>query len=321
VFIAAFTLLYGISDTASAPFFGMGASRSVDGGGIGQLVEPAISDFHGNVISSSVVDPSATGIVVTEMDGSVRVEMGRSDIYRGSLVLINQEYACEFPDERELVDIAGFKTPSYRVSDSALSLSGSISEPLNAMMDAFFAETGSDAVTVISAFRDYDRQMEILNEYIALVGGNEAYKWVAVPGHSEHHSGLAVDFGVHSGDAPRTFSGTGVYEWFGQNCDKYGFILRYPDDKTDITNTTHEPWHFRYVGVPHAHFIHKMGLCLEEYIDFLMGFSQDEPYCDEFDGRGFEVFFTRDREIVLPSSCEYEISGNNFDGFIVTVKG
>ena len=320
VLLAAFTLLYGLSDSASAPFFSFSGTGLVDGRFSDQPAVPIAHDPQDGADPYDADDLSEADDAGLEEDDSIRIKLGAPDIKRGSLVLINQDYGCEFPDERDLVEIAAYKTPSYRVSDDSLMLSGSIIEPLNAMMDAYYAETGQDTVAVISAFRDYNRQMEILNEYISLMGGNEAYKWVAVPGHSEHHSGLAVDFGVFSNGAFRTFLGTGDSSWFRQNCDKYGFILRYQEDKTDITNTENEPWHFRYVGAPHASFISQMGLCFEEYIEFIAGFSRDEPFLGEMDGESYEVYFTRDHEIVIPPGYYYDISGNNIDGFIVTVR-
>ena len=90
----------------------------------------------------------------------------------------------------------------------------------------------------------------------------EALKWVNQVGYSEHQSGLAVDInadGIHS-------AGYEVYDWLAQNAWQYGFILRYPEDKTDITGTSYEPWHYRYVGVEAAQAITQQGVCLEEYL-------------------------------------------------------
>ena len=84
-------------------------------------------------------------------------------------------------------------------------------------------------------------------------------KSVAVPGTSEHQTGLAVDIG----------SGQKVYDWLAENSWKYGFILRYPEEKIDITGITYEPWHFRYVGKTMAKDVYDSGLCLEEYLEAL----------------------------------------------------
>lgn len=90
-----------------------------------------------------------------------------------------------------------------------------------------------------------------------------AEQWVAVPGTSEHQIGIAVDINADT----EKCKAEDVYDWLADNAHKYGFINRYPADKTDITGISNEPWHYRYVGVDAATEIHKKDLCLEEYIE------------------------------------------------------
>ena len=90
---------------------------------------------------------------------------------------------------------------------------------------------------------------------------------VAIPGHSEHETGLALDVN----------SGTKVYKWLGENCWDYGFILRYPDDRIDITGIIYEPWHFRYVGTELSLELRELGLCMEEYFDMLTEQQKNIP--------------------------------------------
>ena len=85
---------------------------------------------------------------------------------------------------------------------------------------------------------------------------------MADPGASEHHTGLAFDITV----AGTIFKGTEQQIWLHKHCWDYGFIIRYQEDKEDITGVTYESWHYRYVGVEHAKIIMKEGLCLEEYL-------------------------------------------------------
>lgn len=93
---------------------------------------------------------------------------------------------------------------------------------------------------------------------------------VAVPGTSEHQTGLAVDLVdksyQHLDDAQAS---TEVQQWLMENSWKYGFILRYPEEKSDVTGIIYEPWHYRYVGEPAAREMRELGLCLEEYIEWL----------------------------------------------------
>lgn len=100
----------------------------------------------------------------------------------------------------------------------------------------------------------------------------EAAKWVAPPGTSEHHTGLAMDivsadyFDYYS-DLEHDFDKFDEFKWLIAHCAEYGFILRYPEDKQDTTGITYEPWHYRYVGKEAAEVIMSEGLCLEEYLE------------------------------------------------------
>ena len=96
----------------------------------------------------------------------------------------------------------------------------------------------------------------------------EAAKVVAYPGTSEHQTGLAVDL-IDSAytSLDQGQEQTATQQWLMENCWKYGFILRYPSDKSDVTGIIYEPWHYRYVGEEAAAAMHKSGLCLEEYLE------------------------------------------------------
>ena len=92
-----------------------------------------------------------------------------------------------------------------------------------------------------------------------------ALRTIAQPGHSEHHTGLAVDLNDVSGD----FAGTAAYRWLQAHGAEYGFIQRYRPEKSAITGIEGESWHYRYVGKEHAQAMEKLGLCLEEYVALL----------------------------------------------------
>ena len=332
VSFAVFTLPHVFSNTASAPY--------ADGDFIGDhFIAPDTSvpqaGFPNELTPELPVEPGADPaaepeLTVTHDDLStepdapadndfITVKMDIADISHGSLLLINNDHRFDIPDEPGFIAINESKASSYRVTSDRMMISPLAIEPLNDMMDAFHDETGISSVTVISAFRDYEKQQETLNDYIKLVGRAEAPKWASLPGHSEHQAGLAVDFGLYSGGALRTFTGTGVYAWFKENSYKYGYILRFPDDKSEITETAHEAWHFRYVGEPHAYLMHENNWCLEEYVELLREYTPSETYSVTYDDRDYEIFYTSDTEIPIPFDCEFDISGNNVDGFIVTL--
>ena len=126
---------------------------------------------------------------------------------------------------------------------------------------------------VTSGYRSIELQQQLYDNEIATYTAQGydyeeaeeiAKHWVTLPGTSEHHTGLAVDISAVEDSGQ---SSEEMYPWFMENCYKYGFILRYPEDKTDITGINYEPWHYRYVGKEVAKEIHEQGICFEEYLE------------------------------------------------------
>ena len=115
---------------------------------------------------------------------------------------------------------------------------------------------------ICSGFRGYWDQYYLYNNYVARDGKAEADTYSARPGHSEHQTGLAMDLN----NASRSFYGTREAAWIADHCAEYGFIIRYPQGKENITGFIYEPWHVRYVGKDLARKITDSGLCLEEYL-------------------------------------------------------
>ncbi len=119
-------------------------------------------------------------------------------------------------------------------------------------------------IKAISAYRDYDYQKELFQQYVKEKGSAYALTCSAKPGHSEHQTGLAVDVEGSNNDY-NNFIDTKEYIWLKDNAHKYGFILRYPLNKEHITGYKFEPWHYRFVGKA-AKKIYKNKLTLEEYL-------------------------------------------------------
>ncbi|SHH73856.1 D-alanyl-D-alanine carboxypeptidase [Sporobacter termitidis DSM 10068] len=139
------------------------------------------------------------------------------------------------------------------------------------------ARTAGLSPIICSAYRSYDKQMSLYNSQVSKQAAKglsyekareEAKKVVACPGTSEHNLGLAAD--IVSKDyqlLDDAQAQTPEAQWLKDNCYKYGFIPRYPPDKSDITGIIFEPWHYRYVGVEAATYITENNLCLEEYLN------------------------------------------------------
>lgn len=143
-------------------------------------------------------------------------------------------------------------------------------------LEAFFIEMRANGVTdvsVTSGYRSYDYQVQLFEQRVAMYPSlsreeaeAKAATVVAIPGSSEHQSGLCID--MHNlASADVKFGQTASFEWVSQNAHKFGFILRFPEDKVAITGISYEPWHYRYVGRYHATRIYESGLCLEEYVE------------------------------------------------------
>ena len=114
-----------------------------------------------------------------------------------------------------------------------------------------------------SAYRSYGYQQALFAAKSHTFTKN--FQSVAMPGASEHQLGLAVDVSVN-GRLDTHFAGTEAGIWLQNNCDQYGFIIRYPKDKSDTTGIVYEPWHLRYTGIPHSKYMTEHNICLEEYI-------------------------------------------------------
>jgi D-alanyl-D-alanine carboxypeptidase len=220
------------------------------------------------------------------------------------------------------VSVYNGKNDCYFVRDRNVLVDAAVMEPLNDLMKAFYDATGINDVNVVSGLRTYEEQQSLYEA--SLEANGEAYTalFVAQPGCSEHHTGLAVDLSIYHADTgtSETFDGSGPYGWIAETGWRYGFVLRYPEAKKDVTQVGDEPWHFRYVGVPHAWYMTEHELCPEEYIELLRGYTYvGEHLSIECSGHKYEVYFCPGTDVYVPKQGEYDISGNNIDGFIVTV--
>lgn len=152
-----------------------------------------------------------------------------------------------------------------------------IVEALNAMLQDG-RNQGLNPI-ICSSYRTNNKQTQLYNNkvrqyqnlgYNIEKAKNLASYWVAIPGTSEHETGLALDIVSKSYQIlDENQENTKEQKWLLENSYKYGFILRYPKDKQDITMTNYEPWHYRYVGVENSTYIKENNLCLEEFIEYL----------------------------------------------------
>lgn len=247
------------------------------------------------------------------------------EVYNGFLILVSNNYACRH-DGIDLVNVSENYNHKYQITDYAVQANRTTLTAMDAMFLDFNEAVGDNDLMISCDYRSMELQQQLYDKEVEEKGEEEGSKWVAKPGHSEHQTGYAFDLTLrHEDGTISEFDGKGKYAWIEENCEKYGFIVRYPDDKTDITGIYHEPWHIRYVGVAHACYIKEHGLCFEEYIDTVKSYTAQKPleYQDCWMNR-WQIYYAKAQgdqtSVPVPKGKEYEISGNNADGFIVSVK-
>ena len=133
----------------------------------------------------------------------------------------------------------------------------------------------------VSGWRSLEEQRDIFAASLREDGEEFTRKFVALPGCSEHQTGLAIDLALKKEKVDficPDFPCEGICQRFRERAAAYGFIERYREEKKHLTGIAGEPWHFRYVGCPHAEIMEKLGMCLEEYREFIKRFPYGERY-------------------------------------------
>nr|WP_233167302.1 M15 family metallopeptidase [Paenibacillus roseus] len=237
-----------------------------------------------------------------------KLTISSDEVRKGSLLLINRQYPVS--EDGVLPEIVSLFQRKDLVKGFGI-LDNSVQLPLDLVQkfSVIVESAKNDGVThflITSGYRDNEQQRE-LYEKMGADYANPA-------GHSEHNLGLSLDIGSTVGmmkDAPEG-------KWLEQNAWKYGFVLRYPEDKTDITGVLYEPWHFRYVGLPHSVIMQEHSFVLEQYLDYL---KEQRQITGAIDGQTYSVSFypvIEGQDIQVPLPDQYELSGNNIDGVILT---
>lgn len=235
------------------------------GGFIGRSIEKKISE-----------EKVAEAVSKVEKEDKTKLDAVKKELYDlkediddtaldkpWNLVLVNYEHPMKEGYVPELKELEPGYSVDSRIADEARQM----------LADA--KEAGLHII-MCSAYRSVERQKtlfdECMREYIKSGMGHwDAYQEtvlkIAEPGESEHALGLALDLISNQyTELDKRQETTKEAKWLAENCHKYGFILRYPPEKTEITGIIYEPWHYRYVGEEHAKKIHELGVTLEEYL-------------------------------------------------------
>lgn len=269
-----------------------------------------------------------------------KIVLDREDLHRGALILVNEKYGIGWNAPGEL-EAVGRDVPSKPQNGR---LKGTLSEERSAAAlkprDGVLLERqarawlerlmdkigGWDIIVPVSGWRSRSEQQSIWDESMRDNGEEYTRTYVALPGHSEHQTGLAIDLGLrqeHIDFICPEFPDTGICGRFKERAADYGFVLRYPAGRENITGIGYEPWHFRYVGVPHALIMAENDMTLEEYTVYIQQFdSPVHPCCIRMGGRAICVSYAAadpgQTALWVNETAPYYISGNNVDGFVLT---
>ncbi|MBE6694321.1 MAG: D-alanyl-D-alanine carboxypeptidase family protein [Ruminococcaceae bacterium] len=243
------------------------------------------------------------------------VTLSDADVKKGTLVLVDREHAYSFPEDN--THLARIFTVYSAHADAKPYILG-ISEFMEAealvnmdkLLTEYYKQTGDDNIVLNEAYRTYEEQDKL-----------------SIPaGHSDHHTGLGCTLKIVGADDEKTDLNEDpeAYAWIVANAHKYGFVVRYPESKTEQTGIEGYEYYFRYVGVAHATYMKANDLCLEEYVELVKNYSYDGEHLRVlgYDGKTYEIYYAAvdgDTAVKCPTNYNYTASGTNEGGVIVTI--
>ena len=252
-------------------------------------------------------EESAVGLEDTEMEGFTKYEVAATELSRGYLVPSTAEKPAMPAENQRTVDLSQYKNEFYSISGSQMSLNEEAAEALNRLMADYHTATELNDFVVYGTTNTYTADGSVCPRAF-----------------SENAAGNSVDLAILGYESLITYDGMDSQSWVIENCGKYGFIVRYPEGKSTVTNQEFCPWHLVYVGQPHAEIMSRQKLCLEEYVGMLKGYTVESPLIYPAESGNYTIYFEPASgditPVRVPIGGGYSISGNNSDGFIVTAR-
>ena len=240
------------------------------------------------------------------------ITLAEADAKAGPLVLVNATHEYTFPaTDAHLQEIytayATHKPNSvYGLSGLSKYMEKTALAAMDNMITDFAAASGKTNILIKYAYRSYEDQ--------------KAFQ--TAPGFSDHHTGFGVQLAYTQDERNYDLSADPTYAWIAENCYKYGFVVRYPDAKADITGVSDYESYFRYVGVAHATYMVANDLCMEEYVE-LLSVQKNPLKVTGADGCKYEIYYYSvdgDTKVEVPTNYAYTVSGTNDGGVVVTVN-
>jgi len=296
----------GSGSTSSGTTTGSSSASTIN---LPQIVTDAPPSQTVPIVTETTTQTTTQISGVVLPDSYQAVPMPNEMIHKGSLILVDKDHPCEMvKEELDLVQVcyASDKPDTYEVSyPGHTALNQTALSKFNRLMKAYYAETSNT---------------EIMFNYGWLEEGKEK-------SNPESSTALDVQLHVKRNNGNYEFvSNITPFSWIFEHMDSYGYVLRYPNDKTDVTGVKGGYTAIRYVGVPHAAYMTANNLCLEEYLSILkskysfgqgiLEYSTSELTYNIYYFPANKIGTT---EVPIPKNGSYEISGDNCGGFIVTV--
>ena len=248
-------------------------------------------------------------------DGFSLIKLSQSGVFKGSLVVIDDTHPYVMPtgEDNTLISLynqPGFKT-SYRLKNSHVALRSEIIEKFSAMIDTLKARFNSASLS---------------EDYLLITNAGTVNDPEAVIDYAdENSSGYSFDIRVYiTSTGKNRRLNADEQTWLAENCRTYGFVLRYEEGKESVTGVIADLFHFRYVGVPHATYMKANNLCLEEYVELVKNYTYKTPLTITVGVKKYDVYYVKSAgastTAYVPTGYVYTVSGNNVDGFIITVE-
>lgn len=195
--------------------------------------------------------------VNANLDYEYYTNTSSADLSKGNLILVNKYYKLD----------SNYVPSDLVTIDSKYGVSRQMQKEAYEAFIKMFEAARKEGLHfyAVSPYRSYSYQQQLYNNYVNSDGKKNADTYSARPGYSEHQTGLAIDVMASGTSTLNDFGNTKEYTWLCKNAHKYGFILRYPKGKEDITGYIYEPWHYRYLGINVATKVYESGLTYDEY--------------------------------------------------------
>ena len=264
--------------------------------------EDATEDSEDNENPQDITEASEEP---TEDPFSQVITLSQSQIHNGPLILVSG--TCPFLGTTNFVDFSSNTNSNVKPRDTALKINPEMAQPISDLFDGYCHDNGYVNLQIYSTSEIYTGSGSLYTNEL-----------------TERVTGYSFDIGLITSTGNVVAYLTKRNEWMFNNCWKYGFIVRYPDTKTGTTGVGFMPHHFRYVGIPHSLIMKEKDMCLEEYLQFLTSYTQNSPLKYDTEDRSYSIFYvpaesSGDTNVTIPKDAVYSVSGNNTDGFIITL--